>query len=149
MCIIPRVLVRKVADIMTINISEILANPSVIKEFKVEPEFDVLDLKQGSYPISQKNPFILTVSNAKGKLHIKGDTEIRLMIPCDRCLDEVEHTFQRLISVIQTMMMTTASWTDVYWMWTSLSETRLWLHSLQRFCVRKIARDCAASAERI
>lgn len=78
---------------MTINISEILANPSVIKEFKVEPEFDVLDLKQGSYPVSQKSPFILTVSNAKGKLHIKGDTEIRLMIPCDRCLDEVEHTF--------------------------------------------------------
>lgn len=78
---------------MTINISEILANPSVIREFKVTPEFDALALRHVSYPVSSKEPFLLTVSNEKGKIHIKGETEIRLMIPCDRCLDEVEYTF--------------------------------------------------------
>lgn len=78
---------------MTINISEILANPSVIKEFKVEPEFTALQLKYNSYPVSHKELFVLTVSKEDGKLHIAGETEIKLMIPCDRCLEDVELTF--------------------------------------------------------
>lgn len=78
---------------MRINISEILANPSVIREFKVEPEFEALMLSHSSYPVSYKEPFILTVSNVAGKLHIKGKTEIRLRMPCDRCLDDVEIPF--------------------------------------------------------
>ena len=37
---------------MKINISEILSNPSVIKNFKVEPDFEKLKLRRGSYPVS-------------------------------------------------------------------------------------------------
>lgn len=33
---------------MKINISEILSNPSVIKNFKVEPDFEKLKLRRGS-----------------------------------------------------------------------------------------------------
>ena len=50
---------------MKINISEILSNPSVIKNFKVEPDFEKLKLRR----------------------------TIRLIIPCDRCLEDVENTF--------------------------------------------------------
>ena len=32
---------------MKINISEILSNPSVIKNFKVEPDFEKLKLRRG------------------------------------------------------------------------------------------------------
>ena len=78
---------------MTINISEILANPSVVREFSVEPSFDALDLRQGCYPVSRKEPFTLTVSKEADKLHIVGETEIHLLIPCDRCLDEVDTAF--------------------------------------------------------
>ena len=40
---------------MTINISEILANPSVVREFSVEPSFDALDLRAAAcYPVSRK-----------------------------------------------------------------------------------------------
>lgn len=78
---------------MTINISEILANPSVVREFKVEPEFNKLKLKRNSYSVSRKEPFVLTVSKEEEKLHIKGETEIALMMPCDRCLEEVEIVF--------------------------------------------------------
>ena len=39
---------------MKINISEILSNPSVIKNFKVEPDFEKLKLRRGSYPVSYK-----------------------------------------------------------------------------------------------
>ena len=78
---------------MTINISEILANPSVVREFSVEPSFDTLMLKQGRYPVSRKEPFVLTVSKERDKVHVAGATEIHLLIPCDRCLDEVDVAF--------------------------------------------------------
>ena len=52
---------------MKINISEILSNPSVIKNFKVEPDFEKLKLRRGSYPVSYKEPFLLTVSKAEDK----------------------------------------------------------------------------------
>ena len=42
---------------MKINISEILSNPSVIKNFKVEPDFEKLKLRRSSYPVSYKEPF--------------------------------------------------------------------------------------------
>ena len=78
---------------VNINISEILANPSVKRDYKVEPDFEELKLSRTAYPVSHREPFILTVSADSGRLHIEGDTEIRLMIPCDRCLDDVEITF--------------------------------------------------------
>lgn len=78
---------------MKINISEILSNPSVIKNFKVEPDFEKLKLRRGSYPVSYKEPFLLTVSKAEDKLHVTGEMTIRLIIPCDRCLEDVENTF--------------------------------------------------------
>ena len=78
---------------MRINISEILANPSVTRDYEVEPEFTELALSHSVYPVSHKEPFTLTVSGEAGGLHIKGETEIRLNIPCDRCLDEVETAF--------------------------------------------------------
>ncbi len=78
---------------MKINISEILSNPSVIKNYTVEPGFKKLKLRRSSYPVSYKEPFVLTVSKTDGRLEIKGETVIRLLIPCDRCLEEVENTF--------------------------------------------------------
>ncbi|MDD7208578.1 MAG: DUF177 domain-containing protein [Lachnospiraceae bacterium] len=78
---------------MKVNISEILSNPSVIKNFKVEPEFEKLKLRRSSYPVSYKEPFVLTVSKTDGTLHVTGETMIRLIIPCDRCLEDVENTF--------------------------------------------------------
>lgn len=85
---------------MKINISEILANPSVVRDYKVEPEFNELHLKHCSYPVSYKEPFVLTVNNEAGKLHLKGETEIRLQIPCDRCLDDVENRFPIQIDTV-------------------------------------------------
>lgn len=78
---------------MRINISEILANPSVIRQYKVCPEFEKLELTHTSYPVSYKEPFVLTVSNKAGRLLLEGETRVNLLMPCDRCLDEVEIPF--------------------------------------------------------
>ena len=53
---------------MKINISEILSNPSVIKNFKVEPDFEKLKLRRGSYQVYYKEHFLLTVSKEEDKL---------------------------------------------------------------------------------
>ena len=84
---------------MIINISEILANPSVIREFEACPSFTELKLSHSSYPVSHKEPFTLKVSTESGKLHVEGSTEVRLLMPCDRCLDEVEIPFPIQIDV--------------------------------------------------
>ena len=74
---------------MKINISEILANPSVIREFTVEPEFAELELSHSHYPVEHKESFILTVFGEGNKLCLMGETDIELRMPCDRCLDDV------------------------------------------------------------
>ena len=78
---------------MTINISEILSNPSVVKNFEVEPDFDRIKLRRASYPVVKKEPFILKVTKEDQKVRIRGNTQIDLFIPCDRCLDEVKTHF--------------------------------------------------------
>ena len=50
---------------MKINISEILSNPSVIKNFKVEPDFEKLKLRRSSYPVSYKEPFLFLFPKQK------------------------------------------------------------------------------------
>lgn len=79
---------------MTINISEILSAPSVSRTYTVCPGFERLKLKRQSYPVSHKEDFLLQVEKREdGSLTVAGETEIRILMPCDRCLDEVEMTF--------------------------------------------------------
>ncbi len=78
---------------MTINISEILSNPSVIKNYDVEPTLDRVKLRRSSYQVAHKEPFVLSVSKDDGKVRLRGKTNIDLLIPCDRCLDEVVNHF--------------------------------------------------------
>lgn len=78
---------------MTINISEILTNPSVEKHYDVNIDLSGIHFKGRTFPISGKEPFSLEVSRAGKTLQISGSTEVRVLIPCDRCLDDVEFTF--------------------------------------------------------
>ncbi|MDO4977445.1 MAG: DUF177 domain-containing protein [Eubacteriales bacterium] len=78
---------------MTINISEILSNPSVIKIYDVEPTLDRVKLRRSSYKVAYKEPFTLHVAKNNDKVHITGKTVLDLFIPCDRCLDDVKNHF--------------------------------------------------------
>ena len=79
---------------MTINISEILSNPSVIKDYTVEVSYDRMKLKRSSYAVAYKEPFLLHVKKEDEKIHLEGKTVIDLFIPCDRCLDDVKNHFE-------------------------------------------------------
>ena len=79
---------------MIINISEILSAPSVSRTYTVSAGFDRLKLRRQSYPVSYKEDFPLLVAKSEdGFLTVAGETSIRILMPCDRCLDEVEMTF--------------------------------------------------------
>ncbi len=78
---------------MIINISEILANPSAQKSFNVNLDLSGISFKGRTFPVSEKSPFCLNISREDKILHISGATEVKVLIPCDRCLDDVEFTF--------------------------------------------------------
>ena len=83
---------------MMINISEILSAPSVSRTYTVSPGFDRLKLRRQCYPVSHKEEFPLLVEKREdGSLAVTGSTSISLLMPCDRCLDEVEMTFPVVI----------------------------------------------------
>lgn len=82
---------------MLLNISEILTVPFTTKDFQVRTDFEKLVLRRVSYPVSEKSPFMLTIHKDKDRLRVDGETVIKLIMPCDRCLTDVEMTFPVLI----------------------------------------------------
>jgi len=78
---------------MFVNISEILSHPSAKEDYKVRPDFNKLTLRRVSYKVSHVEPFVLHVSKEGSSYHIAGETTVRLIMPCDRCLSDVEKTF--------------------------------------------------------
>ncbi len=78
---------------MSINISELLSIPSVSRKYEAEAGFDRLTLGHGlHYDIKEKEPFVLQVAKDGQNLHVTGNTEVKLVMPCDRCLSDVEIT---------------------------------------------------------
>lgn len=88
---------------MIINISEILTNPSVKKNYDVNIDLSGISFKGRTFPISKKSPFTLEILYEDKVLQILGTTEVKVLIPCDRCLDDVEFTFP--ISIDESIKM--------------------------------------------
>ncbi len=63
------------------------------KEVQIAVTIDMtsFDSKLGSFPIIEKKPFELQIVNEENKrLLIRGETNVMIAIPCDRCLEEVQ-----------------------------------------------------------
>ena len=79
---------------MQINLTEVLSSGQKAKEWTVPLELDTFVSVLGSFPISKKSPLHLTVTNlSRDRLQITGEAEIWIVIPCDRCLSDVETYF--------------------------------------------------------
>ena len=75
---------------MIIDISKVVK--SINKEISQEVliELDFFESKLGKFPILQKSPVVLTITNQENKtLFIRGSVDVTLSIPCGRCLEEV------------------------------------------------------------
>lgn len=79
---------------MLINLSDVLSDQHKPVEETVSLEMDEFRMKSGAFPIIRKEPVHVIVTHMKGKeLQIQAETKVTVLIPCDRCLEEVEQEF--------------------------------------------------------
>ena len=70
------------------------------KQYTVEPEFTVFSCIYGDYEVISKKPIVLNAVNlGNNKVHIRGDVELTLGIPCDRCLEIVSTDINFVLSL--------------------------------------------------
>ena len=70
------------------------------KQYTVEPEFTVFSCVYGDYEVINKNTIVLDAVNlGNNKVHIRGDVELVLGIPCDRCLKVVPTDISFVLSL--------------------------------------------------
>lgn len=75
---------------MQINLSEMLSNEGECRQINVLYEPDVYGTAAGEYPILEKKPVYFEFTNlGENKLLMKAEIALTLVIPCDRCLEDV------------------------------------------------------------
>ena len=79
---------------MLINLSDVLSEQHKTVEETVPFEMEELRLRFGTFLIVNKDPVHVVVSHVKNReLQIKAETKVNVMIPCDRCLADVNQKF--------------------------------------------------------
>ena len=75
---------------MTIDISKVVKSINKEVSEEVSIELTSFESRLGDFPILQKSPVVLTITNQENKtLFIRGAVDVTLSIPCGRCLEEV------------------------------------------------------------
>ena len=75
---------------MIIDISKVVKSINKEVSEEVSIELTSFESRLGEFPILQKSPVVLTITNQENKtLFIRGAVDITLSIPCGRCLEEV------------------------------------------------------------
>ena len=80
---------------MLINLSDVLSDQHKTVEETVRLEMEEIRLQSGTYPIISKEPVHVKVEHIRGKeLLITAETRLSVIIPCDRCLEDVKREFE-------------------------------------------------------
>ena len=75
---------------MIIDISKVVKSINKEVSEEVSIELASFESRLGDFPILQKSPEVLTITNQENKtLFIRGAVDVTLSIPCGRCLEEV------------------------------------------------------------
>ncbi|MBQ8518085.1 MAG: DUF177 domain-containing protein [Agathobacter sp.] len=75
---------------MLIDISKVVKSINKEVSEEVSIELTSFESRLGNFPILQKSPVVLTITNQENKtLFIRGAVDVTLSIPCGRCLEEV------------------------------------------------------------
>lgn len=75
---------------MLIELKDVILSANKEKFYDVCIEMDTFSSKLGDFPIIEKNPFSLQITNQENKrLMLQGSTDVTIAIPCDRCLEDV------------------------------------------------------------
>ena len=80
---------------MLINLSDVLSDQHKTVEETVPLTMGEIRMKFGKYPIVESEPVHVKVEHIRGKeLLITAETRLSVMIPCDRCLEDVKREFE-------------------------------------------------------
>ena len=75
---------------MVIDISKVVKSINKEVSEEVSIELTSFESRLGDFPILQKSPVVLTLTNQENKtLFIRGSVDVTVSIPCGRCLEEV------------------------------------------------------------
>ncbi len=73
-----------------LDLTGIIQNEGQTKEFTYVPELSVLSYRFGDFPVKQKGVCTLQIMHGKdGILSVKGEVDLKVEIPCARCLTPV------------------------------------------------------------
>lgn len=76
---------------MQINLTDILSREQKTMDWTATIEMESFVSALGSFPIKEKTPLKLTAVNlGEDRLRLVGDTVLTVVIPCDRCLVDVD-----------------------------------------------------------
>ena len=75
---------------MQIHLSDVTDSEGKHIQLQPELELDKISFQMGNYPILEKTPVELEITNTGNKvLELKGTGSVTAGIPCDRCLEQV------------------------------------------------------------
>ena len=75
---------------MQIHLSDVTDSEGKYIQLQPELELDKISFQMGDYPILEKTPVELEITNTGNKvLELKGIGSVTVGIPCDRCLEQV------------------------------------------------------------
>ncbi len=77
------------------NLTDVLQTPGKVMQKEEPLSLKEFSSRMGRFPITEKSPVSLTITNKGEKvLLIEGETALTVMIPCDRCLEDVPTPLQ-------------------------------------------------------
>ena len=98
---------------MKIDLSDIISSEGKEMSKQAVIELKAFQSKLGQFPIVKHAPFVLAFTNENNKrLLIRGETEVTIAIPCDRCLEEVDRVFPIKIEKQLNLREDEAEWED-------------------------------------
>lgn len=79
---------------MLVNLTDVFTNEGQVQELDVSYEPDMFTSQFGTFLIREKSPVALRLSNiGQSKALVQGNARFTLVLACDRCLRDVDYTF--------------------------------------------------------
>jgi uncharacterized protein len=79
---------------MLVNLTDVFANEGQVQEITASYEADTFTNQLGTFEIKEKSPVSLKLSNiGQSRALIRGTAKLVIRFACDRCLRDVDYTF--------------------------------------------------------
>lgn len=98
---------------MLINLSDVLSEQHRTVEETVPVEMNEFRTKNGCYPVAEKKEVHVKVEHVKDReLLIHAETKMCILIPCDRCLEDVRKEFDLIFTKHVDLSLSDAELTE-------------------------------------